>query len=101
MAGSATDALIEKLGLTVLIDDRDYFPPYFAAPVFRPDAVEVYPALGAVVRLLGGQIDEDTMRKLNFAVDGERLPERRVVREFLMGRGWIGQTTTGKPGKGN
>ncbi len=101
VAGSATDALIEKLGLTVLIDDRDYFPPYFAAPVFRPDAVEVYPALGVVVRLLGGQIDEDTMRKLNFAVDGERRPERQVVREFLLGQGWIGQTTTGKPRKGN
>ena len=89
VAGSATDALIEKLGLKVLMDDRDYFPPYFAAPVFRPDSVEVYPALGEVVRLMGGQIDEDTIRKLNFAVDGERQPERQVVREFLMGKGWV------------
>lgn len=95
VAGSATDALIEKLGLRVLMDDRDYFPPYFAAPVYRPDTAEAYPALGDVIRLMGGQIDEATIRKLNFAVEGERRPERQVVREFLMGKGWIHKTTTG------
>jgi glycine betaine/choline ABC-type transport system substrate-binding protein len=89
VAGSATDALIERLGLTVLIDDRGYFPPYFAAPVFRPDSVEAHPALGEVIQLLEGQIDETTIRKLNFEVDGERRSEREVAREFLLSRSWI------------
>jgi glycine betaine/choline ABC-type transport system substrate-binding protein len=38
IAGSSTDGLIEKLGLSVLEDDRGFFPPYYAAPVYRTTA---------------------------------------------------------------
>ena len=34
-AGDATSGLIQALGLTVLEDDREYFPPYDAVPVVR------------------------------------------------------------------
>jgi glycine betaine/choline ABC-type transport system substrate-binding protein len=89
VAGSSTDALIEKFGLTVLEDDRDFFPPYFAAPVYRPETAERYPALLAVLQTVGGQIDEATMRRLNLAVDGERRSERQVALTFLIEKGWI------------
>lgn len=89
VAGSSTDALIEKFGLTVLEDDRSFFPPYFAAPVYRPETVRRYPALGEVSRMLGGQIDEASMRMLNHAVDVERQPARQVARDYLIKRGWI------------
>ncbi|HKP85165.1 MAG TPA: ABC transporter permease/substrate-binding protein, partial [Blastocatellia bacterium] len=35
IAGNSTDGLIDKLGLFQLEDDRHYFPPYEAVPVFR------------------------------------------------------------------
>jgi glycine betaine/choline ABC-type transport system substrate-binding protein len=89
VAGSSTDALIEKLGLTVLEDDRNFFPPYDAAPVYRPDTAEAYPALAEILETIGGQIDEDTMRKINLAVDVERRSERQVALEFLVEKGWI------------
>jgi glycine betaine/choline ABC-type transport system substrate-binding protein len=89
VAGSSTDALIEKLGLTVLEDDRNFFPPYDAAPVYRPDSAERYPALAEVLDTMGGQIDEDIMRRLNLAVDVERRSERQVALEFLVEKGWI------------
>jgi osmoprotectant transport system substrate-binding protein len=89
VAGSSTDALIEKLGLTVLEDDRNFFPPYHAAPVYRPDTAEKYPVLAEILETMGGQIDEDIMRKLNLAVDVERRSERQVAREFLVEKGWI------------
>jgi glycine betaine/choline ABC-type transport system substrate-binding protein len=89
VAGSATDALIEKLGLTVLQDDQSYFPPYHAAPVYRPDAAEQYPALVRVLEMLGGRIDEASMRRLNLAVDGERRSERQVALEYLIEKGWL------------
>jgi glycine betaine/choline ABC-type transport system substrate-binding protein len=89
VAGSATDALIEKFDLAVLEDDRPYFPPYDAAPVYRPAAVEEHPALGEVLRQIGDQIDEKTIRGLNLAVDVERRPEREVARAFLVEMGWI------------
>jgi glycine betaine/choline ABC-type transport system substrate-binding protein len=89
VAGSSTDALIEKLGLTVLEDDRNFFPPYDAAPVYRPDTAEKYPALAEILEILGGQIDEGTMRELNLAVDVERRSERQVALELLVAKGWI------------
>jgi glycine betaine/choline ABC-type transport system substrate-binding protein len=89
VAGSSTDALIEKLGLTVLEDDRSFFPPYHAAPVYRPDTAESHPALVQILQTMGGQIDETSMRKLNLAVDGNRRSERQVAREFLIEKGWI------------
>jgi glycine betaine/choline ABC-type transport system substrate-binding protein len=89
VAGSATDALIEKFELTVLEDDLPYFPPYDAAPVYRPAAVERYPALGEVLRQIADQIDERAIRRLNLAVDVERRPEREVARAFLVEKGWI------------
>jgi glycine betaine/choline ABC-type transport system substrate-binding protein len=89
IAGSSTDALIEKFGLVVLEDDRSFFPPYYAAPVYRPEAAQNHPALGKVIQKLGGQIDEATIRKLNLAVEGERRSERQVVIDFLAEKGWI------------
>jgi glycine betaine/choline ABC-type transport system substrate-binding protein len=89
VAGSSTDALIEKLGLAVLEDDRSFFPPYHAAPVYRPETAEIHPALEQILQTMGGQIDETSMRKLNLAVDGDRRSERQVALEFLIEKGWV------------
>ena len=89
VAGNSTDGLIEKFNLVVLADDRRFFPPYDAAAVYRPDAVERHPALGDVLEILGGGIDEPAMRRLNRLVDDERRAVRDVVAEFLQEQGWL------------
>ena len=89
IAGNSTDGLIEKLGLTVLEDDRGFFPPYYAAPVYRPETASAQPALAEVIELLGGAIDEPAMRTLNRMVDVERRPAFEVAREFLLSQGWV------------
>ena len=81
-AGNATDGLIEHLGLTVLEDDRHYFPPYEAAPVVRRTTLERYPALEAALERLGGKLPAETMRRLNYAVDGGHRGPAEVVGEF-------------------
>jgi osmoprotectant transport system permease protein len=83
VVGSATDGLIAALGLAVLEDDRRYFPPYDAVPVVRAASLEVHPGLGEAVASLAGQLDATTMRRLNYAVDGEHRDPREVAREFL------------------
>ncbi len=83
VGGNATDGLIDALDLVALEDDRHFFPPYDAAPVFRPDAARRYPALLEVLQELGGRIDEKVMRALNRAVDSERRTPAQVAREFL------------------
>ena len=82
IAGNSTDGLIEKLGLVQLEDDRHYFPPYEAAPVIRHDMLERYPQLRDAINSLAGKITNEQMRKLNYAVDGEKRDVKQVVREF-------------------
>jgi glycine betaine/choline ABC-type transport system substrate-binding protein len=91
VAGSATDGLIDKFGLTVLEDDRSYFPPYDAAAVYRPSTAERVPALAEVLQLLEGNLDEAAMRTLNRQVDDEGRAASAVVASFLAERGWLGR----------
>jgi len=85
VAGNATDGLIEHLKLAVLADDRHYFPPYEAAPVVRRDALERYPEIARALARLAGRVTDEDMRRLNYAVDGDKRDPREVVREFLAG----------------
>lgn len=83
IAGDFTNGLIAALELFVLKDDRRYFPPYDAVPVFRSQTLEQYPELREVLNMLGGAISEDEMRKMNYQVDGEEKTVKEVVLEFL------------------
>jgi osmoprotectant transport system permease protein len=83
IAGNSTDGLIARLALVQLEDDRRYFPPYDAVPVVRRAALEKYPEIGAALKALGGAISVDEMRRMNFAVDGERRAAKDVAEEFL------------------
>jgi glycine betaine/choline ABC-type transport system substrate-binding protein len=82
IAGNSTDGLIESLGLQVLDDDRHFFPPYDAAIVVRND---LDPKCRAALESLAGILDDATMRRLNYEVDGRKRRVEDVVREFLSG----------------
>jgi osmoprotectant transport system substrate-binding protein/osmoprotectant transport system permease protein len=90
IAGNSTDGLISRYGLAQLVDDRHYFPPYDAVPVARQAILQKYPELRAVLKQLGGTLSVDEMRKLNYAVDGEKRQPRDVAREFLQRKGILG-----------
>ena len=45
VAGNSTDGPIRALGLTVLADDRHYFPPYQAVPLVREDSLARHPEI--------------------------------------------------------
>ncbi|NJS08957.1 MAG: ABC transporter substrate-binding protein [Microcoleus sp. CSU_2_2] len=83
IAGSTTDGLIQSLGLVVLKDDKNYFPPYEAVPVVRSQVLEKYPELRSVIAELGGKISEADMRQLNYQVDKKQQEAGQVAQEFL------------------
>lgn len=83
IAGNSTDGLIDSLGLAVLEDDRRYFPPYDAAVVYRPG---IDRRCSAALESLAGAIDDATMRRMNYEVDGRHRPVADVVRDFLTSR---------------
>ncbi len=89
IAGNSTDGLIRRYGLFQLADDHHYFPPYDAVPVVRQSTLHKYPALRAVLKQLGGSLTVDEMRKLNYAVDGEKRQPKDAARDFLRGKGWV------------
>jgi osmoprotectant transport system permease protein len=82
-AGDATSGLIEALGLVALEDDRRYFPAYDAAPVVRAAMLLEHPAVAAAWRRLEGRLTAAEMRRMNFAVDGEKRDPATVVRAYL------------------
>ncbi len=82
-AGNSTDGLIDALDLFALEDDKNYFPPYDAVPLIRRQTLDRHPTLRSVLSGLGGRISEEEMRRLNYAVDGERQLVKEVVAEFL------------------
>lgn len=87
VAGNSTDGLLSVLPITVLNDDRHYFPPYECALVVREEAERMFPALRPALLELSGRISSETMRRLNYELDGKHRPAREVAREFLRSSG--------------
>jgi osmoprotectant transport system substrate-binding protein len=86
VAGNNTDGLIAALGFVVLEDDKHYFPPYDAVPIVRPQLLEECSQTQAAFGRLAGRITADDMRKMNYAVDGEKKDAAVVARQFLLGQ---------------
>ena len=80
----STDGDLERYRLTTLIDDRGYFPEYFAAPLIRS---ELSDDVQAVLNSLAGQIDDATMRRLNAEVVVQNRTFADVANEFLLDQG--------------
>jgi osmoprotectant transport system substrate-binding protein len=87
IAGNSTDGPIQALGLTVLQDDRHYFPPYQAVPLVRDDALRRWPQIQVALNALAGRITADNMRAMNEAVDGQHRDPAEVVRAFRSSKG--------------
>jgi osmoprotectant transport system substrate-binding protein len=87
VAGNSTDGLLSVLPITVLKDDRRYFPPYECALVVREEAEREFPALRPALMELSGRISSETMRRMNYELDGKHRPAREIAREFLRSTG--------------
>ena len=82
VAGNSTDGPIRALGLTVLQDDRHYFPPYEAVPLIREDSLRRHPGIQVAMDKLAGKVSAAEIREMNFAVDSEHRDVGEVVRAF-------------------
>lgn len=87
VAGNSTDGLLAARELSVLEDDRHYFPPYEAVPIVRENTLAIHPEAQAAIAELAGKISDAEMRRMNYAVVGERRDISEVAREFLRSEG--------------
>ena len=87
VAGNSTDGLLSARDLTVLEDDKRYFPPYEAVPIVREETLARHPELRAAIEALAGKISDSAMRKMNHEVIAEHRDISQVAREFLRSSG--------------
>jgi osmoprotectant transport system permease protein len=87
-----TDAKIARYAITVLEDDRKYFPRYDAVLLYRAQVPADHPAAWRAVQALAGRIDEKTMIGLNARAELDGRDFATVAREFLGGGEGKGRT---------
>ena len=85
----STDGPIKQYNLKVLEDDKNFFPPYYVAPIVRKDTLAKHPEVEAVLNTLAGRIDEETMTGLNYRIDVEGDDIAVVAKEFLTSQGLL------------
>jgi len=87
--GFGTDGQISAYDLIVLEDDKQFWPPYPAAPIVRQEVLDENPEIADLLNQLSAAIDADTMQKLNWEVAGNGREPDEVAREFLESEGLI------------
>ncbi|HBJ1646597.1 MULTISPECIES: glycine betaine ABC transporter substrate-binding protein [Clostridium] len=79
----STDGLLKKFDLTVLEDDKNFFPPYYAIPLVKGETLEKYPEIAPIIEQIAPLLTNEVMIDLNYQVDELRKDPKDVAREFL------------------
>lgn len=79
----STDGRLLQGRLTILEDDRRFFPEYAAVLLIRNDALAKHPELGRAVARLEGSIDQRRMQELNAMVDVDGASPAQAAGRFL------------------
>lgn len=84
-----TDGQLAASPLTVLQDDKRFYPSYHAATVVRQDTLQKHPQLRAVLLKMENLISNEDMAAMNHAVESEKHNERDVAAQFLRSKGLL------------
>lgn len=79
----SSDGRIAAFDLTILEDDKKFFPPYDCSPVARNEVLRQHPELKKILQKLSGTINTEKMQKMNYEADGKMREPAVVAREFL------------------
>lgn len=85
----STDGRIPKYNLSVLDDDKNFFPPYDAVPVIHNETIVRFPQLIEILNQLALTIDQETMQQLNYSVDSGELQPKEAAHKFLSSQGLL------------
>ncbi|GAU67971.1 putative ABC transporter substrate-binding protein [Streptomyces sp. NBRC 110611] len=84
-----TDGRIQAMGLTVLADDRRFFPNYNAAPEMNAATMRKYPQIAALLAPVTKALDNTVARELNRKVDVDGEDPHEVAKDWLLREGFI------------
>lgn len=98
ISGYSTDGRLKAYDLLSLQDDKNIFPPYYAAPIVRAEVLQQYPELEDALNLLSGRINDSIMTELNYRADYlHELPDK-IAKDFLAGNGLYKEARNGRKG---
>ena len=84
-----TDGRIAGLDLELVEDDESFFPIYNPALNVRQEVFEQYPQIRKIFAPISKELDTETLRKLNYAVDVQNKSPERVARTWLRDNDFI------------
>lgn len=85
----STDGRVASLGLTVLEDDKAFFPPFNGSLNVRKEVLDRYPKIGELFALIANDLDDKTMVGLNAEVDVDGKDPEDVARAWLEKNNYI------------
>lgn len=84
-----TDGRIKSLGLTVLEDDKGFFPAYNVAPVLDSATLKEYPQLAEIYDQISPKLTDAVLQELNRQVDVEGREPADVAFDWMVKEGFI------------
>ncbi|KAF2956352.1 glycine betaine ABC transporter substrate-binding protein [Marinitoga sp. 38H-ov] len=85
----STDAKLLKYNLTVLNDDKSFFPLYNPAVLVREEVLNKYPEIKEILKPLTLYLNENIIIRLNYLVDVMGMEPEIVAKNYLKGLGLI------------
>lgn len=79
----ATDGRISALGLTVLKDDKKFFPPYYLSLNVRGTVLDKHPAIAAAMAPVSKLLTTAELQKLNADIDVDGKSAEEVASAWL------------------
>ena len=84
-----TDGQLSAADVTVLEDDKQFYPSYLCGNVVRGEVLEEHPELNEVFDKVTGLITDSDMAKMNYEVETEGKEPEDVAEEYLDSHGLL------------
>lgn len=84
-----TDGQLSVSDVTVLKDDKQFYPSYLCGNVIRNEVLEKNPELKKVFKKLEGKITDQDMAQMNYLVESKGQKPKEAARTFLTKKGLL------------
>lgn len=84
-----TDGQLSASDVTVLEDDKQFYPSYLCGNVVRSEVLQEHPELEQIFEQVTGIISDGDMASMNYQVETEGREPEDVAEEFLESRGLL------------
>ncbi|WP_051198279.1 glycine betaine ABC transporter substrate-binding protein [Gordonia shandongensis] len=84
-----TDGRIKALNLTVLVDDKQFFPHYNAAVNLRKAVADAHPSIARITAPIMAILTSEEITEMNRRVDVDGQEPADVARDWLVDKGFV------------